>query len=274
MLKTKFLVIGEMGYLGKLTAERLSIDMDLLPSFKGKITPTTNLSILNSELFEGSCVLNFAASGVGKIENSSDELFFSNFALLEKLLSAFNAGKGRNLLHFASNYEMFSSDEVIEARLPYVNSKKMGSAVCSKWIEIDKRIKLLYLPTIFSPQQPRGRFFRDFIDSSLSQKPIKLSTPYSTIHTSTFDYFFESLCEFIESSKNISHVKPQIACTVLDFALLLNEVIAELGFEKVTIEYSKNSEFETPKKTKPDPNEITIITLRKYIAEMLGGLDE
>ena len=231
MFKTKFLVLGEMGYLGRLTSERLSVDMDLLPTIKGKITPDTNLSILKSELFENSCVLNFAASGVGNIENSSEELIFSNSALLEKLLSAFHAGKGRNLIHFASNYEKFSLDEVVEGRLPYVNSKKMGSAICSKWIEVDKRIKLLYLPTIFSPQQPRGRFFRDFIDSSLSRKPIKLSTPYSTIHTSTFDYFFESLCAFIESSKNISEVKPEITCTVLDFAILLNEIIAELGFD-------------------------------------------
>ena len=274
MLKTKFLVVGEMGYLGKLTSERLSVSMDLCPLLKGKITPTTNLSVLNGDLIEGSCILNFAATGVGKIENSTEELYFSNSALLEKLLSAFNAGKGSGFIHFASNYEIFSPGELIESRLPYVNSKKMGSAICSKWIEIDKRIKLLYLPTIFSPQQPQGRFFRDFIDSSLSQKPIKLSTPFSTIHTSTFDYFFESLCDFIDSSKNISHVEAQITCTVLDFALLLNEVIEELGFEKVVIEYSKISKFRTPKKIQPEPDEITMITLRKYITEMLGGISE
>jgi hypothetical protein len=160
--------------------------------------------------------------------------------LPEILLKLFVKSDGHYFIHFGSHYET-NKDHVILDRLNYIESKALGSQVCKFYSQTDKRVKLLYLPTILNYNQPTGRFFIDFINSSINNSFFQISHPNSIIKVSSYDSFFQHLNKLLIFQGNASSfLPPEAVMSVLDFSNFLNTLLIKNALHPVRI-CTKNS---------------------------------
>lgn len=233
-----FLILGHKGYLGASLCNVLISREYEVSTIPGKVT-LENIATLTTEYFNGGyIVLNCIGSGVSN--NSDIQNLTANGAMIEPLLSSFSASTANKFIHFGTRYELFDT-HIPQKRLPYVSSKILGSDICKKYIEKDKRIHLLYLPTIIDHNQPVGRFFADFIRSSFLNSKFIISDPFSKISFTNFNTFFKEMIQIIDSrDKNIYSISSEGVMNVIDFAHYLNNVLKNNGYRPVDIYLDKH----------------------------------
>jgi len=177
-------------------------------------------------------------SGVSNYSDTKD--LSANGTLIEPLLLTFSESKASKFVNFGTKYELFGI-HTPQKRLPYVNSKILGSEICNKYIDKDKRIYLLYLPTIIDHNQPVGRFFADFIRSSFLNSKFIVTDPFSKICFTNFNRFFNDMMQMINlDNKNINSVSDEGFLDVIDFAHYLNKVLESNGYRPVDIYLDKH----------------------------------
>jgi len=267
----EFFLFGNKGFLGSQTSKKLVSERVKVRALEGKITSASDLDFFTKSTLKDTIFLNFAGTGVTPKWDQDDGLSLINKEILEKLLPTFISSDARNFIHFASNYEKSELDSIPISRQPYVKSKIATSDICKRFIRLDSRIKLLYLPTIISSAQPHGRFFRDFVECSRQGIGFNLLNPGARVSITTFDYFYDHLMEFVDSQHSISEVEPEFESTVLDFAVILNKILVELGCSEVKMHSSHSfmGSFQDLESLKLRPSFER--TLRSYMEEILGG---
>jgi nucleoside-diphosphate-sugar epimerase len=228
-----FLILGHKGYLGANLCNMLisrGYEVSVLP---GKVT-LESIPILAKKYFsKEQIILNCMGSGVS---NNSDAKDLSiNGTLIEPLLSSFSESTASKFVNFGTKYEL-PYIHAPQKRLPYVNSKILGSEICHRYIYKDKRIYLLYLPTIIDHNQPVGRFFADFIRSSFLNSKFIITDPFSKICFTNFNTFFNDMIQMINlDDKNVNSISDEGFLDVIDFAHYLNKVLENNGYRPVDI---------------------------------------
>ena len=134
-----FLILGHKGYLGANLCNMLmsrGYEVSVLP---GKVT-LESIPILAKKYFsKEQIIINCMGSGVS---NNSDAKDLSiNGTLIEPLLSSFSESTASKFVNFGTKYEL-PDMHTPQKRLPYVNSKILGSEICNRYIDKDKRISL------------------------------------------------------------------------------------------------------------------------------------
>jgi hypothetical protein len=269
----KFLVLGNMGYLGEPLCRSLILKSDDLQTLEGYMNDETNFSFLRNATYDNSFILNLIAQGVNstKKQNNSN---FVNGLMLDKLLNSFIRSEAKYFIHFGSHYELVAKSDIVPSRLSYVDSKIVGSNTCKSFMRRDSRIKLLYLPTIITASYSKGRFFSDFIDCSITGKIFKINYPNSRIQISTFDNFFDNFYRFIESSESILQVPAEINCSVLQFAELINSILVDLNLNRVAIDTDRiKYNFDKPT-FRLKVNDSCILRMQEYVTSMRGVRNE
>jgi len=232
----KYLVLGHNGFLGQNISNSLVNKGNLV------LTPPTRITLENLEdmakqyFVNDTIIVNCIASGV--TPNSGDEFsdHYANTKLLRGLLEFFTESNSNKFIHFGTVYEI---DKVVNTptdRVSYVNSKVLGSQICKNYAETDKRIKLLYLPTILNHNQPEGRFFIDFITSAFGNIPFKIAYPDSKIKIAVYESFFRYFCKVIDSKDDSVYIlSADATMTVVEFSKLLNTLLAKNGYRSVKL---------------------------------------
>ena len=233
-----FLILGHKGYLGASFCNMLISRGYEVSVLTDKVTLERIPTLAKKYFSEGSIILNCMGNGVS---NNSDTKDLSiNGTLIEPLLLSFSESTASKFINFGTKYELFDI-HTPQKRLPYVNSKILGSEFCKKYIDIDKRIYLLYLPTIIDHNQPEGRFFADFIRSSFLNSKFIITDPFSKICFTSFNAFFNDVMQMINlENKNVNSVSDEGFLDVIDFAHYLNKVLESNDYKPVDIYLDKH----------------------------------
>ena len=233
-----FLILGHKGYLGASFCNMLISRGNEVSVLTDKVTPERIPTLAKKYFSEGLIILNCMGNGVS---NNSDTKDLSiNGTLIEPLLLSFSESTASRFVNFGTKYELFDI-HTPQKRLPYVNSKILGSEICKKYIDKDKRIYLLYLPTIIDHNQPVGRFFADFIRSSFLNSKFIITDPFSKICFTSFNAFFNDVMQMINlENKNVNSVSDEGFSNVIDFAHYLNKVLESNDYKPVDIYLDKH----------------------------------
>ena len=232
----KYLVLGHNGFLGQNISSSLINNGNLVLTPPTRITLENLESIAKQYFTNDTIVVNCIASGV--TPNSGGEFSdnYANTKLLEGLLEFFTKSKSDKFIHFGTVYEMDKVVNTLTDRVSYVNSKVLGSQICKNYAETDKRIKLIYLPTILNHNQPEGRFFIDFIKSAFGNVTFKIVHPDSKIKVAVYESFFSYLCKVIVSIEDSIYIlSADATMTVVEFSKLLNKLLTKNDYHSVKV---------------------------------------
>ena len=232
----KYLVLGHNGFLGQ------NISRSLINNGNLVLTPPTRITLENLEgiakqyFINDTIIVNCIASGVTPNSGGEFSDHYANTKLLRGLLEFFTESNSNKFIHFGTVYEIDQVVNTLTDRASYVNSKVLGSQICKNYAETDKRIKLLYLPTILNHNQPEGRFFVDFIKSAFGNIPFKIAYPDSKIKITVYESFFRYFCKVIDSmDDSVDILSADATMTVVEFSKLLNALLAKNGYRSVKV---------------------------------------
>lgn len=266
--KPHFVILGHKGFIGQSVLNFLTSNGEDVRVIEERITVSNVQDLITSELIHGSTVLNCIASGVTPGTGNFQVDIETNVTLLKKILDCVVERKARLFIHFGSNYELDNHVTPLSTRSSYVQSKLLGSSMCSQQIGENRRVRLVYLPTVISSIQPAGRFFADFISSSRSGGLFPILHPDLPIEIATMASVLEKLdlrSNFDDAG--ILEILPDLRITVYGFAKLLNEALFRVGANQVGLEFPNG----IPLNLEPDYQvgyDFTV-TADQYIREIL-----
>ena len=232
----KYLVLGHSGFLGQ------NISSSLINNGNLVLTPPVRMTLENLEgiakqyFIDDTIIVNCIASGVTPNSGGKFSDSYANAKLLQGLLEFFTKSNSDKFIQFGTIYEIDKDVKTLTDRVSYVNSKVLGSQICKNYAETDKRIKLIYLPTVLNYNQPEGRFFIDFIKSAFSNLPFTIKHPDSKIKVAVYESFFSYLCKVIDSIEDSIYSLPADATmTVVEFSKLLNKLLTKNSYHPVKV---------------------------------------
>lgn len=232
----KYLVLGHNGFLGR------NISSSLVKNGNRVFSPPTRITLENLErvaeqyFTNDTIIVNCIASGVTPNSGGKFSDNYANAKLSEGLLEFFTKSNSHRFIQFGTVYEIDKDVNTLKDRVSYVNSKVLGSQICKNYAEADKRIKLIYLPTVLNHNQPEGRFFIDFIESSFDNLPFTIKYPDSKIKVVVYESFFKCICKVIDSlEESIYILSPDATMTVVEFSKLLNKLLTKNGYRPVKV---------------------------------------
>lgn len=222
--------------MGQSICNSLMKTQSVVTTIPNRIT-AENLEEITARYFiRDTVVINCIASGVTPYSSSETEDFFLNSELLERLLDFFTQSESNCFLQFGTIYEIDDEVKTISDRSSYVNSKALGSQITKKFGVKDTRVKLIYLPTILGPNQPKGRFFVDFARCAASNLQFRIQHPNSVIKVATDDSLFRYICEVLDSpNKTVYQLPSEATLSVIEFAKLLNMLLIKNGYPPVQV---------------------------------------
>lgn len=234
---SNFLILGHNGYLGRLILSRLKSLGLSVRVLNQRLTCENVKGLMKENVDDRTRIFNCVASGVTPNTSDSFHDFYTNHQLLESQLNALTNLEISSFTHFASNYEVTDQSQRVVSRNSYVQSKTNGSIACMNFLEHDRRIKLMYLPTVIDSSQPKGRLFADFIHASFANQAFLIQAPELELQSMTF----ESLWNIIEVSSDadddlqVIHAPADVRMTVFAFVQELNLILLELNRPPVTV---------------------------------------
>ena len=236
--KPHFVILGHKGFVGQSLLNFLTSTGEDVRIIEDRITVSNIPDLLTLELIRGSTVLNCIASGVTPGTGNVQADIETNVMLLKKILDRVADVNARMFIHFGSNYELSNYVTPLSTRSSYVQSKLLGSSICSQQIGENRKVRLVYLPTVIGSIQPVGRFFADFISSSRNGGLFSILHPDLPIEISTIASVLKQLdlnSKFDETG--ILEILPDLRITVYGFANLLNEALLRVGANQVCLKF-------------------------------------
>ena len=232
----KFLILGAKGFIGTNLLNYLNSQQINTEGYYDRINESNVKTLSTQHFSNNTIVVNCMAKAVTPNTLVADIDLKINGVILEPLLQNFITSQCSKFIHLATKYETVSFSDVIPDRLQYVNSKQIGSAIVHKYIEIDPRIYILYLPTILNHNQPKGRFFIDFLTKGFKGTSFEISQPSSKIRVSTFSAFIASIIKILNNELgNICEVIDEGEMQVLELAMLINAILIQNHYAPVEI---------------------------------------
>jgi nucleoside-diphosphate-sugar epimerase len=232
----KYLVLGHDGFLGRNISSSLINNGNLVFTPSTRITLENLESIAKQYFTNDTIIVNCIASGVTPNSGGKFSDDYANAKLLEGLLEFFTKSNSHRFIQFGTVYEIDKDVNTLAERVSYVNSKVLGSQICKNYAETDKRIKLIYLPTVLNHNQPEGRFFIDFIESSFGNLPFTIKYPDSKIKVVDYESFFRYICKVIDSiEESVYILSADATMTVVEFSTLLNKLLTKNGYRPVKV---------------------------------------
>ena len=236
---SNFLVLGHRGFLGKQLVSHFQNRGLELRTIDNYLTLSNSELILEKAIDENTIVVNCIAKGVTQKSDSYVDNLDVNANLLKSILNIFIQTKGQIFIHFASNYELDGRFFIPDSRRNYVDSKKLGSAICNEFIKLDPRVNLIYLPTLIAETLPQGRFVADFMDAQKRSIEFEINYPNSALEILTVSRlinYFEHQYTF-HAGGQIGFAPIEMRIRVFQFASLMNQILHDLGVAKVSIKY-------------------------------------
>jgi nucleoside-diphosphate-sugar epimerase len=266
-----YLVLGHKGFLGNLIAHKITDAGVEVRVINQRITDANAKEIFLEKIDKDTIVFNCIGSGVTPgMGNDLDDLS-TNQTLLQNLLEVFVTSKGKLFIHFGSNYETKKPELTVSSRSTYIASKQGGSRVCRSFIIKDRRIHLIYLPTVIAATQPKGRFLADFVNAHQTGSDFIISYPAMTIEMVSFASLWEFLeCMNLQVASSQLHFSPIDAfLSVNEFAETLNEILEEINLEPVRLSFSDIAYAGERALSESHISDKFKILLKSYLTEMI-----
>lgn len=183
----RILMFGASGFLGREISRSLEKQLcavtradrrtsPISVSVQYKPSPDSLIRILGLEKFDA--VLNLAAGGLQtRNDLSLSDLEINSVfpGMLASIIKEVNPDT--YLLHFASALELSRGPECTEDQ--YVSSKREGTdKLTSTARELDMELGVIYLNSVFGPEQPRNRFVANTIHRLRNREAVLLKNPY------------------------------------------------------------------------------------------------
>lgn len=270
-----FLILGHHGFIGKEIHNFLREERIKVLTISERMDSKNTQGLLSSLITTQTIVINCIASGVTPGTGSYEQNYQTNFELTQQLCDlALNLG-AHGFIHFASNYELPRHIKPLASRTPYVETKSKGSKYCLLQIQSGRNVRLTYLPTVMGFNQPRGRFFRDFVTHIQEQIPFQIKYPAAQIEILTIPSMLKQLDLLNSSVKwGVHQVTEDLQITVLELAEILNNILIDIGERRVKLVNPDNEEFPV----KQYESDSLQPYLEKYfanqLAQALGGTNE
>lgn len=182
----RILIFGASGFLGREISRSLEkklcsitrADRRTSPISKSvlyKPCPNSLIRILRLEKYDA--VLNLAAGGVDTRNDLSRSDLEINAVFPGMLAAMVNEVHPETyLLHFASALELSRGSENTEDQ--YISSKREGTdKLTSTAKELAMELGVIYLNSVYGPEQPRTRFVANTIDCLRKRKVVLLKNP-------------------------------------------------------------------------------------------------
>lgn len=231
-----FLVLGAKGFIGSNLLNFLKTKSINAVGIDQHITKNNVKHLFTDGLLKNSIVINCIAKGVTPTTETNALDLSVNSEFIEPILLRFIASEGTKFIHLATKYELDSINSFASSRLQYVHSKEIGSAIVRKYIKLDPRIFLLYLPTILKDNQTKGRFFIDFLSKGFRRLPFEIYNPYSEIRVASFETFSSNILEISRNNcDSINSVPDGGKMQVIEFAFLLNTLLVKNNYPPVKL---------------------------------------
>ena len=270
-----FLILGHRGFLGNQLVSHFQSRGLEFRTLDSRLTLSNNEEVLGDLIDKNTIVINCIAKGVTQISDSYIDVLETNANLLKSILNCFIRTNGQKFFHFASNYELEGRFFIPDSRRSYVDSKKIGSEICNEFIRNDKRINLIYLPTLIAATQPRGRFVADFINAQRNSKELEINFPNSDLEILTLNHFlryFEDRYTF--RGEQIGFAPVDIRIKVFQLANLMNQILGDLGATGVSIKYPDTYKAMGPISRVEVSDSLFLDTVKTYLITMMGGKHE
>ena len=268
---SNFLVLGHRGFLGKQLVSHFQNRGLELRTIDNYLTLSNSELILEKAIDENTIVVNCIAKGVTQKSDSYVDNLDVNANLLKSILNIFIQTKGQIFIHFASNYELDGRFFIPDSRRNYVDSKKLGSAICNEFIKLDPRVNLIYLPTLIAETLPQGRFVADFMDAQKRSIEFEINYPNSALEILTVSRlinYFEHQYTF-PTEGQIGFAPIEMRIRVFQFASLMNQILHDLGVAKVSIKYPDSFHAVDSKLETENFDPLFFETMKAYLLTMM-----
>jgi len=269
---SNFLVLGHRGFLGKQLVSHFQNRGLELRTIDSYLTLSNSELILERAIDENTIVVNCIAKGVTQKSDSYVDNLDVNANLLKSILNIFIQTKGQKFIHFASNYELDGRFFIPDSRRNYVDSKKLGSAICNEFIKLDPRVNLIYLPTLIAETLPRGRFVADFMDARKRSIEFEINYPNSALEILTVGRlisYFEHQYTFHPGGGQIGFAPIEMRIRVFQLASLMNQILHDLGVAKVSIRYPHSFHAVDSKSDIENFDPVFFETVKTYLLTMM-----
>jgi len=267
-----FLILGHRGFLGKQLMSHFQSKGLELRTLDERLTLSNSQIELEKVIDENTIVVNCIAKGVTQKSDSYVDNLNINANLLKSILNVFIQTKGQRFIHFASNYELDGRFLIPDSRRNYVDSKKLGSAICNEFIRLDPRVNLIYLPSLIAETLPQGRFLADFMDAQQRSIDFEITYPNSTLEILTVS----RLLKYIEHQYTfhpggqIVYAPVEMRIRVFQLANLLNQILHDLGVARVLIKYPDSFHEMGSKSDIEIFDAVFFETVKTYMLTMMG----
>jgi nucleoside-diphosphate-sugar epimerase len=268
---SNFLVLGHRGFLGKQLVSHFQNRGLELRTIDSYLTLSNSELILERAIDENTIVVNCIAKGVTQKSDSYVDNLDVNANLLKSILNMFIQTKGQKFIHFASNYELDGRFFIPDSRRNYVDSKKLGSAICNEFIKLDPRVNLIYLPTLIAETLPRGRFVADFMDAQKRAIEFEINYPNSALEILTVSRlinYFEHQYTFNPGGQ-VGFAPIEMRIRVFQLASLMNQILHDLGIAKVSIRYPHSFNAADSKSDIENFDPVFFETVKTYLLTMM-----
>jgi nucleoside-diphosphate-sugar epimerase len=272
---SNFLLLGHKGFIGTEIQAHFAKTGSNYSTIAERLLGSNIESLIRANVNDKTIVINCIASGVTPGTGNFENDLQTNFELVQRLCDYSLSSGAHGFIHLASNYELPRHIQPLASRTPYISTKSKGSEYCLQQINSGQRVKLAYLPTVIGLNQPQGRFFRDFIEHLRARKPFQLNYPAAEVELITIPSLVKQL-DLTNSSAGwgVQEVLEDLRLTVLDFAEILNDILEELGVEKLRLRDANLSSLSKPDQgTKIIHSEFRNF-LVSQLSQVLGGLNE
>jgi nucleoside-diphosphate-sugar epimerase len=268
---SNFLVLGHRGFLGKQLVSHFQNRGLELRTIDNYLTLSNSELTLEKAIDENTVVVNCIAKGVTQKSDLNVDNLDVNANLLKSILNIFIQTKGQIFIHFASNYELDGRFFIPDSRRNYVDSKKLGSAICNEFIKLDPRVNLIYLPTLIAETLPRGRFLADFMDAQKRSIEFEINYPNSALEILTVSRlinYFEHQYTF-HAGGQIGFAPIEMRIRVFQLASLMNQILHELGLARVSIRYPHSFHAVESKLDIGNFDPVFFETVKTYLLKMM-----
>jgi nucleoside-diphosphate-sugar epimerase len=274
LYSSNFLLLGHRGFIGTEIQAYFAKTGSNYSTISERLLGSNIESLISANVTDKTIVINCIASGVTPGTGNFEIDLQTNFELVQRLCDDSLSSGADGFIHLASNYELPRHIQPLASRTPYISTKSKGSEYCLQQIHLGKRVKLAYLPTVIGLNQPQGRFFRDFIEHLRERKPFQLNYPAAEVELVTVPSLFKQLdLTNLSAGWGVQEVLEDLRLTVLDFAELLNDILEELGADKLKLRDANLAPLSKPDEgTKIIQSEFRNF-LVSQLSQVLGGLN-
>ena len=267
-----WLILGHRGFIGRSLIQYCRSAEIEWTTLDSRLNLNNADQVIGSKIQENTLALNCIASGVTPESGDLLSDMEINYQLLRILTDSAHRHGAAGFIQFGSNYELTRHILPLSSRSSYVQSKLKGSTYCRDGIKDQRKIQLVYLPTVIGAEQPTGRFFRDFISSALAGKPFQINHPFAEVEIVTIDSMLKQLGVIDHSFKpGVHEIIEDFRGTVWGLATILNEILVDCGVNEVELLTGQSLGDLMIQSTGEEPEVVFREEVKKQILRMIGG---